>query len=60
MFKADSKLRIILMILSLLGGLALVFLGWTFTGEMLGLIIMLAGVVLLLTALLVYNYPYRN
>lgn len=60
MFKTDSKLRIILMILSLLGGLALVFLGWTFTGEMLGLIIMLAGVVLLLTALLVYNYPYRN
>lgn len=60
MFNADSKLRIILMILSLIGGLALVFLGWTFTGEMLGLIIMLAGVVLLLLALLFYNYPYRN
>ncbi len=60
MFKADSKLRIILMILSFLGGLALVFLGWTFTGEMLGLIIMLAGVALLLLALLFYNYPYRN
>ena len=60
MFKADSKLRIILMILSLLCGLALVFLGWTFTGQMIGLIIMLAGLVLLLTALLVYNYPYKN
>lgn len=60
MFNADSKLRIILMVLSLIGGLALVFLGWTFTGEMLGLIIMLAGVVLLLLALLFYNYPYRN
>ena len=60
MFNADSKLRIILMILSLIGGLALVFLGWTFTGEMLGLIIMLAGVALLLLALLFYNYPYRN
>lgn len=60
MFKADSKLRMVLMLLSFLGGLALVFLGWTFTGEMLGLIIMLSGVVLLLLALLFYNYPYRN
>ena len=60
MFKADSKFRIILMVLSLLGGLALVFFGWNFTGEMLGLIIMLAGVVLLLLALLFYNFPYKN
>lgn len=60
MFKADSKLRIILILLCFLAGILLVFFGWTFTGEMLGLIIMLAGVVLLLTALLVYNYPYRN
>ena len=60
MFKADSKLRIILMILSFLGGLALVLLGWGFTGQMLGLIIMLLGVVLLLLALLFYNFPYKN
>ncbi len=60
MFKADSKLRIVLMILSFLGGLALVFLGWSFTGQMLGLIIMLLGVVLLLLALLFYNFPYKN
>ena len=60
MFKADSKLRMVLILLSFLGGLALVFLGWTFTGEMLGLIIMLSGVVLLLLALLFYNYPYKN
>lgn len=60
MFRADSKLRIVLMLLSFLGGISLVFLGWTFTGEMLGLIIMLTGVVLLLLALLFYNYPYKN
>lgn len=60
MFKADSKLRIVLMILSFLGGLALVLLGWGFTGQMLGLIIMLLGVVLLLLALLFYNFPYKN
>lgn len=60
MFKADSKFRVILMVLSFLGGLALVFLGWTFTGEMIGLIIMLAGVALLLLALLFYNFPYKN
>lgn len=60
MFKTDSKFRIILIVLSLLGGLALVFLGWTFTGEIFGLMIMLAGVVLLLLALLFYNYPYKN
>ena len=60
MFKVDSKLRIILMVLNFLGGLALVFFGWTFTGQMIGFIIMLSGVVLLLLALWLYNYPYKN
>ena len=60
MFKADSKLRIFLMVLSFLGGIALVLYGWTFTGQMLGLIIMLSGVLLLLLALLFYNLPYKN
>ncbi len=60
MFKTDSKLRIVLILFSLSGGLALVFWGWTFTGQMLGLVIMLTGVVLLLLALLFYNYPYKN
>lgn len=60
MFNSDSKLRIILIIMSFLSGLLCVFWGWTFTGEMLGLIIMLFGVVLLLLALLFYNLPYKN
>lgn len=60
MFKLNSKLRIALIIISFLAGLALVFLGWTFTGQMSGLIIMLGGVALLLLALLFYNLPYRN
>lgn len=60
MFKSDSKLRIVLILLSFLGGLGLVILGWSFTGQISGLIIMLGGVALLLLALLFYNLPYRN
>ena len=36
-------------------GLALVVFGWTLTGQMKGLGLMILGVILLLTALLVYN-----
>ncbi|MBE6781052.1 MAG: hypothetical protein J6A78_05200 [Clostridia bacterium] len=60
MFKADSKLRIILILLCFFGGLSLVFFGWTLTGKISGLLIMFAGVILLLLALLFYNYPYKN
>lgn len=60
MFKLGAKTRIILIILNFLGGLTLVLWGWSFTGQMLGLLIMLGGVVLLLLALLFYNLPYRN
>ena len=60
MFKTDSKLRIVLILLCLLGGLALVFFGWTLTGKVSGLLIMFTGLILLLLALLFYNYPYKN
>lgn len=60
MFKTDSKLRIILILFCFLGGLLLVFFGWTLTGKISGLLIMFTGVILLLLALLFYNYPYKN
>ena len=41
-------------------GLALVVFGWTLTGQMKGLGLMILGVILLLTALLVYNKPFEG
>ena len=50
-------LRALLMFIFVVVGLALVIIGWKMTGEMTGLIIMIVGVILLLTALLLYNKP---
>ena len=41
-------------------GLVLTIVGWKMTGELLGLGLMLVGIVLLLTALFVYNAPYSK
>lgn len=41
-------------------GLALTIIGWTMTGSLAGLGLMLVGVVLLLTALFVYNSIYQD
>ena len=41
-------------------GLTLTIVGWKMTGELLGLGLMLVGIVLLLTALFVYNAPYSK
>ena len=41
-------------------GLLLVFAGWKMTGELVGLVIMIVGVVFLLTALLIYNKPFED
>ena len=41
-------------------GLALVVFGWTLTGQMKGLGLMILGVILLLTALLVYNKTFES
>ncbi len=58
MLKSDSKLRTILIALFFIVGLGLVIYGWTLTGQMTGLLLMLLGVVFLLTAIFVYNKPY--
>ena len=41
-------------------GLALVIYGWTLTGQMKGLGLMILGVILLLAALMVYNNPFEG
>ena len=41
-------------------GLALVVFGWTLTGQMKGLGLMIAGVILLLSALMIYNRPFEG
>jgi len=41
-------------------GLGLVIFGWTMTGKLSGLGVMLLGVVLLLSALMIYNKPFES
>ena len=59
-WKKHVKLRVILMLLFVVLGLILTFVGWGMTGKLAGLGIMCLGVVLLLTALFVYNAPYKK
>lgn len=56
----NSKLRIFFILLFFLLGLGLVIYGWTLTGKSFGLLLMLIGVVFLLSAIFVYNKPYRK
>lgn len=53
-------LRALLMLIFVVVGLALVIIGWKMTSQMTGLIIMIVGVILLLTALLLYNKPFED
>ena len=53
-------LRFILIALFFLVGLALTVYGWTMTGELLGLGLMILGVIFLLTALFIYNKRFQG
>ncbi len=59
-WKNHASLRAVLIALFFLAGLTLTIVGWKMTGELLGLGLMLVGIVLLLTALFVYNAPYSK
>ena len=52
-------IRNLLIVVFFAAGLVMTINGWRMTGELAGLGIMLVGVVLLLTALFVYNKPYK-
>ena len=53
-------LRSVLILVFFVLGMVLTVAGWKMTGELAGLGIMLVGIILLLTALFVYNHPYRK
>ena len=59
-WKEHGNLRIIIMIVFFAAGLAMVIGGWKMTGKMTGLGIMIEGLVLLLSALMIYNKPFED
>lgn len=59
MFGKESRLRALIIAAFFVIGITLVYFGWTMTGKTSGLLIMLLGVVLLLSAIFVYNKPYK-
>ncbi len=59
-WKNHVALRFTLIVLFFIAGLVLTLVGWRMTGKLEGLCLMLVGIVLLLTALFVYNAAYKN
>lgn len=59
MLDKESRLRALIIAAFFVVGITLVYFGWTMTGQITGLLIMLLGVVLLLSAIFVYNKPYK-
>ena len=58
-WKNHTALRFVLIAIFFVVGLALTFYGWSMTGKLAGLGLMLVGIVFLLTALFVYNALYK-
>ncbi|MCX4370756.1 MAG: hypothetical protein OSJ58_02885 [Dysosmobacter sp.] len=59
-WKEHTGLRALFIAGFFLMGLALVIYGWTLTGKLGGLCLMVLGVILLLAALMVYNKPFEG
>ena len=59
-WKEHTTLRAVLMAIFVVLGFVLLSVGWKMTGQLTGLALMLAGVVLLLTALMLYNKPFEE
>ena len=59
-WKEHTTLRGILILLFFVVGMVLTIAGWKMTGKLEGLGIMCLGMVFLLTALFVYNAPYKK
>ena len=59
-WKNHATLRGVLIALFFIVGLVLTLVGWKMTGKIEGLGLMLVGIVLLLTALFLFNAPYRK
>ena len=59
-WKNHTTLRAVLITLFFVLGMVLTVVGWKMTGQLLGLGIMLVGIILLLTALFIYNALYKK
>ena len=59
-WKNHASVRVVLIALFFVVGMIVTVVGWKMTGKLEGLGLMLVGIVLLLTALFVYNAPYRK
>ena len=59
-WKEHPALRILLIAVLFVLALVLIIAGWTMTGELAGLGIMILGVALLLAALAIYNTPFAD
>ena len=59
-WKKHTTLRGVLIALFFVLGMILTVAGWKMTGKLEGLGIMCLGIIFLLTALFVYNAPYRK
>ena len=59
-WKEHTALRAGLIALFFVAGLALVIGGWRMTGQMTGLLIMVAGLASLVVALALYNKPFQD
>jgi len=59
-WKNHTTLRFVLIAVFFVLGMVLTIAGWKMTGKLEGLGIMLVGIVLLLTALFIYNAMYKN
>ena len=59
-WKEHTTLRGMLILLFFVVGMVLTIAGWKMTGKLEGLGLMLVGIILLVTALFVYNAPYRK
>ena len=58
-WKNHEKLRFVLIALFFVLGLVLTVVGWGMTGKLAGLGIMCIGLAFLLTAMFVYNAPFK-
>ena len=59
-WKDHASLRAVLIVVFFVVGMVLTIAGWKMTGKLEGLGLMIVGIVLLLTALFVYNAPYSK
>ncbi|MBD5150061.1 MAG: hypothetical protein HDT18_06735 [Oscillibacter sp.] len=59
-WKEHTALRMVLMLVTFVLGIFLLIYGWKQTGQLGGLGLMLAGVVLLLATLALYNKPFED